>query len=175
MFPAREWISFPLPEELETHRSTLAALLGDREPGHLTLSTHAPDDPVRIAAACLSSGAQQYRQLRDKASRGEAAKQCDAIRDILGYPEVTVVFDPLWRTSTVVAMANAINKSRDFSAMPILADALQDAGCEEPEILEHCRAEKPHVRGCWVLDRILHVALTDEEWMQDIANTDSGK
>jgi hypothetical protein len=48
-----------------------------------------------------------------------------------------------------------MNKSRAFTAMPILADALQDAGCENADILNHCRAPGPHVRGCWVVDRIL--------------------
>ncbi|MBA4191684.1 MAG: hypothetical protein C0467_27205 [Planctomycetaceae bacterium] len=77
------------------------------------------------------------------------------VRDMQIYPEITVAFDPEWRTSTAVAMAQGFVESRDFSAMPILADALQDAGCEDPEILEHCRAEKPHYRGCWVIEMIL--------------------
>jgi hypothetical protein len=46
-------------------------------------------------------------------------------------------------------------ESRDFSAMPILADALQDAGCESTTILDHCREPGPHVRGCWVVDLVL--------------------
>jgi hypothetical protein len=46
-------------------------------------------------------------------------------------------------------------ESRDFSAMPILADALQDAGCEDESILAHCRGPGPHVRGCWVVDLVL--------------------
>ena len=46
--------------------------------------------------------------------------------------------------------------SRDFSLMPILADALQDAGCENEHILNHCRdTEAKHVRGCWVVDLVL--------------------
>ena len=46
--------------------------------------------------------------------------------------------------------------SREFGAMPILADALQDAGCEDEQILMHCRdATAPHVRGCWVCDLVL--------------------
>jgi hypothetical protein len=44
---------------------------------------------------------------------------------------------------------------RDFSAMPILADALQDAGCEDADILDHCRGDRMHVRGCWVVDLVL--------------------
>jgi hypothetical protein len=47
-------------------------------------------------------------------------------------------------------------ESRDFSAMPILADALQDAGCDSDAILAHCRDVKQvHVRGCWVVDLVL--------------------
>jgi hypothetical protein len=46
-------------------------------------------------------------------------------------------------------------ESRDFSAMPILADALQDAGCDCDDVLAHCRGPGPHVRGCWVVDLVL--------------------
>jgi hypothetical protein len=46
-------------------------------------------------------------------------------------------------------------EARDFSAMPILADALQDAGCDNDDILDHCRGPGPHVRGCWVVDLVL--------------------
>jgi hypothetical protein len=60
-----------------------------------------------------------------------------------------------WRSSTVIALAEGIYQDRDFSAMPILADALQDAGCDNPEILDHCRESGEHVRGCWVVDLIL--------------------
>ena len=45
--------------------------------------------------------------------------------------------------------------TRDFSAMPILADALQDAGCEDEQVLGHCRCEGVHVRGCFLIDLIL--------------------
>jgi hypothetical protein len=46
-------------------------------------------------------------------------------------------------------------ESRDFSALPILADALQDAGCDDEDVLNHCRVERVHVRGCWVVDTVL--------------------
>jgi hypothetical protein len=78
------------------------------------------------------------------------------IRDIFGNPFRPVTFDPSWRTSTVVALAQQMYESRDFAPMPILADALQDAGCDHPDILAHCRDPVPaHVRGCWVVDLIL--------------------
>jgi hypothetical protein len=63
--------------------------------------------------------------------------------------------DDDWLTSTVVALARQMYESRDFGAMPILADALQDAGCDSDDILDHCRGDGPHVRGCWVIDLVL--------------------
>ncbi|MDY3553649.1 hypothetical protein R5W24_002753 [Gemmata sp. JC717] len=77
------------------------------------------------------------------------------LRDIFGNPFRPVAFSPLWRTDTAVAIAAQMYESRDFSAMPILADALQDAGCDSDDILSHCRGGELHVRGCWVVDLVL--------------------
>ena len=78
------------------------------------------------------------------------------LRDIFANPFRPVGFDSAWRTSTAVAMAKGMYDSRDFTAMPILADALQDAGCDDDDVLSHCRAEHGiHVRGCWVIDLVL--------------------
>jgi hypothetical protein len=67
-----------------------------------------------------------------------------------------VVLNPTWRTDTAVSLARTMYDARDFSAMPILADALQDAGCDHDDILAHCRdPHGVHVRGCWVVDLIL--------------------
>ena len=71
-------------------------------------------------------------------------------------PDPLPAFAPEWRTDTAVSLARGMYESRDFSAMPILADALQDAGCDNADILNHCRdANQPHVRGCWVVDLVL--------------------
>lgn len=85
----------------------------------------------------------------------ESRALADIYRDVMGNPFRPVTFAPEWRTATAVALAAAMYESRDFAAMPILADALQDAGCELTEILDHCRGPGPHVRGCWVVDHIL--------------------
>jgi hypothetical protein len=86
----------------------------------------------------------------------ESAALCPILRDVVGpLPFRPVAFDPDWRTSDVTAMARGMYEARDFAAMPILADALQDAGCEDAAVLEHCRGSGPHVRGCWVVDLIL--------------------
>jgi hypothetical protein len=63
--------------------------------------------------------------------------------------------DPRWQTSTVVDLATAIYNERAFDRMPILADALMNAGCDNDEIIAHCRDAGPHLRGCWVVDLLL--------------------
>jgi hypothetical protein len=86
----------------------------------------------------------------------EAVAQTALVRDIFGNPFRPVAFDPAWRTDTAVSLARGMYDSRDFGAMPILADAFQDAGCEDEQVLHHCRdATAPHVRGCWVCDLVL--------------------
>ena len=77
------------------------------------------------------------------------------LREIVGNPFRPLVLDPAWLTSTVLAVAQGIYQEKAFDRMPILADALQDAGCDNEEILQHCRGENVHVRGCSVLDLIL--------------------
>ena len=69
-----------------------------------------------------------------------------------------IVLSPEWRTDTAVALARQMHNTGDFSALPILADALQDAGCDTAEILGHCRGSGRHVRGCWVVDLLLEKA-----------------
>lgn len=77
------------------------------------------------------------------------------LRDLVGNPFRPVTPHPDWLTSTVLTLARQMYDSRDFTAMPILADALQDADCEDGQILAHCRGDGPHVRGCWVVDLVL--------------------
>lgn len=70
----------------------------------------------------------------------EAEGQADLLRDIFGDPFRPVVYDPEWRTQTVLARARQMYDSREFSAMPILADALQDEGCNNDDVLTPARA-----------------------------------
>jgi hypothetical protein len=62
---------------------------------------------------------------------------------------------PFPSSDTVLNMANAIYAERAFDRLPILADALEEAGCTDADVLAHCRGPGPHVRGCWVVDLIL--------------------
>jgi hypothetical protein len=72
-----------------------------------------------------------------------------------GEPFPPVVLEPRWLTSNVLDLARLIYDERAFDHLPILADALMDAGCDNDDILSHCRIEGPHVRGCWVVDLLL--------------------
>jgi len=82
----------------------------------------------------------------------ESKMQSRLLRDIFGNPFRPITIDPRWLTSTVVDLARAIYDERAFDRMPILADALMDAGCDSEEIISHCRQSGEHVRGCWVVD-----------------------
>ncbi len=76
-------------------------------------------------------------------------------RDLFPSPFRPVTLDPACRTQAVVQLARSLYEERRFEDMPVLADALEEAGCQDAVILEHCRGPGPHVRGCWVLDLVL--------------------
>lgn len=63
--------------------------------------------------------------------------------------------DTKWLTPNVVDLAKAADADRAFDRLPILADALEDAGCPDGDLLDHCRQQSDHTRDCWVLDLIL--------------------
>jgi len=95
---------------------------------------------------------------RDTIERAELALHCGLARDIFGNPFRPVAVNPAWRTwsdGTVAKLAQTIYDDRRFDRMPILADALEEAGCDNAGILIHCRGPGPHVRGCWVVDLLL--------------------
>jgi hypothetical protein len=88
----------------------------------------------------------------------EGLFQCRLVRDLCGNPFRSVAVDPNWRRwhdDTVAKMARIIYDEQRFDDLPILADALEDAGCDNANILAHCRGPGPHVRGCWVVDLLL--------------------
>ena len=85
----------------------------------------------------------------------EKRQQTALLRDLVTYPFNSMSLDPAWLTSTVLQLAYGIYEEKAFDRMPILADALQDAGCDNADILSHSRWSGPHVRGCHVIDLIL--------------------
>jgi hypothetical protein len=92
------------------------------------------------------------------ARHGGGRQQADLLRHLVGNPFRTVVIDPDWRRwngGAIVNLAATIYEARLRREMLLLADALEDAGCSDPEILDHCRAGGSHPRGCWLLDLLL--------------------
>lgn len=84
----------------------------------------------------------------------EVRSQCDLLRDIFGNPFRPVTINRSWQTPTVAKVAQQIYEKK-ANGIPKLADALEKAGCDNPEILAHCRGPGPHVKGCWVMDALL--------------------
>jgi hypothetical protein len=127
--------------------------------GHYALPTHraaAAVEQAALQAWGLGGGEEGGGGESGKAaSAAEWRAQGDMLRDLVGNPFRPVTVLPDWHTGAVLGLSRQVYESRDFSAMPILADALQDAGCENADILNHCRGPGPHVRGCWVVDLIL--------------------
>jgi hypothetical protein len=105
------------------------------------------DDPFTAAVYTLTFATSDELQSEKWTS--------DTIRDIFGNPFRPIAFDPRWLTADVVGVARGIYEDRAFDRMAILTDALINAGCDSDDVLSHCRNGGPHVRGCWVVDRIL--------------------
>ncbi len=87
--------------------------------------------------------------------KAEARHLSTLVQDIFGTPFRPVAVNPVWHTPTVLALARQMYESKEFSAMPILADALEEAGCRDEQVLGHLRGPGVHVRGCWAVDLCL--------------------
>ena len=142
------------PNELSLAHDAASALNGD---------LCGTDDGVCTAAAIASADVcTEVHPVTNCASAAvpgpsivERSSQADFVREIFGNPFRRVAFDPAWNTVTATSLAQAIYDDRAFDRLPILADALEDAGCTNRDILDHCRLPGEHVRGCWVVDLVL--------------------
>jgi hypothetical protein len=98
-----------------------------------------------------------YAARRDSGSEAEWREaQCRVVREVVGNPFRPVTLDPAWRTAETLGLARAGYDERAFDRLPILADALEECGCTDAQVLGHLReASAVHVRGCWAVDLIL--------------------
>ncbi len=142
----REWIDYDgygyLADAASLVRSTV-----DHHPHQITWLC-----PAEMDRQAAEDGDQ------DEASIFKALSQHQPclLRCVFGNPFRPVTLPLPWLTSDVLSLAQGIYQDRAFDRMPILADALQDAGCENDDILNHCRdTNGVHVRGCWVVDHVL--------------------
>jgi hypothetical protein len=129
------------------------------------VTTYYAGDAARLAALALDA---DWRKTHVKAERpgdrerlrggspDERAVQCKVLRDLLPFEPVEI--DPAWLAwagGQVVSLAQTIYDEQRWQDLPVLADALEEAGCSEERILSHCRGGGMHVRGCWLVDRLL--------------------
>lgn len=88
-------------------------------------------------------------------SEAERQRQALILRELVGNPFRPVPVDPSWLTPAVVTLAQTIYNERAFDRLPLLADALEGAGCTNAGVLAHCRGRGLHLRGCWAVDLLL--------------------
>jgi hypothetical protein len=99
-----------------------------------------------------------------RADRKErSGHQSGLLRDIFGplpFRPVSMapsllIWNDVWNDGAVVKLAQGIYEGRAFDRLPVLADALEEAGCDNQDLLSHCRSQHDHVLGCWVVDLLL--------------------
>jgi hypothetical protein len=125
---------------------------------------------VRAAATATTSPAawSAARNAADASARIEGAPpeypqgQCDLLRDIIASPYRPAAVCPACLTPQVVGLARAAYDRRHLPSgelvparLAVLADALEEAGCDQADLLGHLRGPGPHVRGCWAVDLVL--------------------
>jgi hypothetical protein len=138
--PASEWVAKPGSDAWNTGYETV--------------------DAANVASLPPDARPRDYIRLPESRPRlaDEKSRLCRLLREIVGNPWQPKLVDPAWREwnrGLVVELARMIYDSHAFDRMPILGDALEDAGCTDDTILRHCREPGEHVRGCWMLDAIL--------------------
>lgn len=114
--------------------------------------THRTPQQVREDVVEALAYLQNARRGRLRVTR---KTQVQLVRDVFGHPFRPTSFDSDWRTATVRDLALSVYAEHAFDRLPILADALEDAGCDNADVLAHCRGDGPHARGCWIVDLIL--------------------
>ena len=123
--------------------------------------TGAFDNYLDLCCQCTDLATLRWALLRAKPNeevppwRTRIEWQFLLIEDVIGNAFRLIAIEPCWLSRNVIRLAQAIYDERTFERMPILADALKEAGCADSDLLSHCRGPGPHVRGCWAVDLVL--------------------
>jgi hypothetical protein len=129
----------------------------ETDPGRVAWGTASAVIVAVGRQAQIAAGLPDGRPEDEHRWAGERAV-CDLVRCVFANPFRPARLAPSWRTSDVLSLARGVYEERAFDRLPILADALLDAGCEDRELLDHCCGPCPHARGCWVVDSVLGLA-----------------
>jgi hypothetical protein len=163
--PPREL--FMTPDELDAYVTLFLSELADRYPDQFLATLGQRIGSMPSALSLIDGSENVNRRVGEAICTLAASRRClsHVERALLKErcstigccnPFCPITFDPAWRTSDVMLLAQGIYDANAFDRLPILADAMQDAGCDNDDILTHCRdASLTHVRGCWVLDLVL--------------------
>lgn len=118
----------------------------------------AVESVITLAPGALAYDSADFQASIDALVRAEAVKQSDLLRELFGNPFRPIALDPqwsAWENQTIVKIAQRIVDERAFANLPVIADALEEAGCTNADLLAHCRAAGSHFRGCWAIDSLL--------------------
>jgi hypothetical protein len=120
---------------------------------------HVVAEMRELAALAEEADEAWAKALSAEASGAGSVEQAALLRDVIANPfRPSPAIDPAWLAwngGTLKTLASAIYEQQRFQDLPILADALEDAGCAEASLLDHLRGPGPHVRGCWAVDLLL--------------------
>jgi hypothetical protein len=153
------------PRELAYARNAALSVQGKESwAPYWATNTQASGPLVNVLEAAAEAKARTAAQLStethtwDRVQAETVREQVTLIHEIIGNPFLFPMLDATllgWEDGLVVDFARGIYQDQAFERMPILGDALEEAGSTDERILEHCRHGGPHVRGCWVIDLIL--------------------
>jgi hypothetical protein len=152
--PDDELVELDDSEDEQDRTAGIIRVLGAIERAATERRYHSTAECVAYAFAARSFGGTLHFHMARHGGESMREVLHKLYLDIAGPKDRTMV-DARWLTSNVIDLATAMYQTRDSSAMPILGDALMDAGCDNEEIIAHCRGEGPHVRRCWVVDLVL--------------------
>jgi hypothetical protein len=140
------------------HATAYAASYTIHDKGTVWLACRAAVNAACAAGHALSRQGASENEVA-AANNAEFAAQAALVRDLFGNPSRLAPFPDhswlVWKEGAVVMLAQAIYDDRAFDRLPVLADALEEAGCAHADLLAHCRHPGKHVRGCWLVDLLL--------------------
>lgn len=126
-------------------------------PGEYSHPTHFNEDAAAMIALTIPgcvSYIPESRTYDEAKSMKESAVLADLLRDIYN-PFRPNYYRASWRTGEMMNLARNMYATNDFTQMAQLGEALRTVGCEDTAMLAHCQSDRPHVRGCWVIDVLL--------------------
>lgn len=148
------WLAAPLPR---LHLMEAAAYAAGRTPGCI-MSREWAGRAMQVAFKCrlaITHAATESEQQAKPLTSAAIRTHMMLLHDCLGNPFHPATLQPEWQQPKVRALAQGIYQDRVFDSLPVLADALEEAGCTDADIPGHCRGPGPHVRGCWLLNLVL--------------------